>query len=359
MIFSSCKEDKKETVFEWSQLPQVPDKVGFAGCFAGVSGDHIIVAGGSQFPEGSRPWTGGVKQWNNKVLALKNVTEGWKEIGELPHQMGYGISLNWENGILLIGGADQHQHYRNVYFISYSNGKLSVDSMPDLPEPLANSCGAIIEGVVYVAGGLLSPTAKSTQKNFWSLDLNRPKAEQVWKVLPSWPGEGRMLSVAGVLNNEFYLLSGASVHVESGDTATSRSYLNDAFAYNPQTGWRKIKDLPHSVTAAPTPAYSDSKEHLLVFGGDDGSRADQNAVLKDQHPGFRTEIISYNSKKDKWDVVGNVLTDRHADADIRPDLSTWAPVTTPLVLWNNNIILPQGEARPGVRTNRVLVASPK
>ncbi|MCH5720072.1 hypothetical protein [Niabella hibiscisoli] len=42
-----------------------------------------------------------------------------------------------------------------------------------------------------------------------------------------------------------------------------------------------------------------------------------------------------------------------------PGASTWAPVTTPLIVWDGKIILPQGEARPGVRTNRVLVASPQ
>ncbi|ULT41203.1 hypothetical protein KRR40_42040 [Niabella defluvii] len=48
----------------------MPDKVGFAGAYAGVSNDHLIVAGGSQFPEGTRPWSGGVKSWNDKIMAM-------------------------------------------------------------------------------------------------------------------------------------------------------------------------------------------------------------------------------------------------------------------------------------------------
>ena len=44
----------------WKQLPPLPDKLGFAGSFAGVSGGALIVAGGANFPE-AMPWAGGPK----------------------------------------------------------------------------------------------------------------------------------------------------------------------------------------------------------------------------------------------------------------------------------------------------------
>ncbi len=106
----------------------------------------------------------------------------------------------------------------------------------------------------------------------------------------------------------------------------------------------KIKELPHAVAAAPTPAYTYSGQ-LFVFGGDDGSRAEQNAILKDKHPGFRTEILTYNTKKDEWTISGNVFTDLQPNPENNPLASTWAPVTTPLVVWNHTIIIPQ--ERPG------------
>ena len=121
--------------------------------------------------------------------------------------MGYGVSLNWKDGILFIGGADQRNHYRNVYYVTYNNGELNFKSLPDLPGPLANSCGSIVNGILYVAGGLSSPASSKTGDNFWSLDLEKPRDQQEWKILPSWPGKDRMLAVAGVINNEFYLIS--------------------------------------------------------------------------------------------------------------------------------------------------------
>ncbi|HTF31364.1 MAG TPA: sodium:solute symporter, partial [Flavitalea sp.] len=77
------------------------------------------------------------------------------------------------------------------------------------------------------------------------------------------------------------------------------------------------------------------------------------------HPGFRKEILSYNSITDTWSVAGNIPVDRKSDAETNPHASVYAPVTTPLVVWNGQIIIAGGEARPAVRTNKVLVGSPK
>ena len=44
-------------------LPPIPDGDGFAGSLAGVSNGGLLVAGGSNFPNGGRPWTGATKTW--------------------------------------------------------------------------------------------------------------------------------------------------------------------------------------------------------------------------------------------------------------------------------------------------------
>ncbi|WP_346237049.1 galactose oxidase [Niabella insulamsoli] len=360
MLFVSCKnQEGAAEVFQWSQLPQLPDRVGFAGSFAGVSNNHLIVAGGAQFPEGTRPWSGGVKTWHDQIWIFENETKGWKQAGKLPQAMGYGVSLSWRDGIILIGGADQQRHYADVYFLSYEADSLQIERMPSLPQPLANACGAIVGGVVYIAGGLSAPGATSTESAFLSLDLEAPASAQQWKLLPGWPGPPRMLSVAGAANGTFYLFSGAQLSVPPGDSVARRQYLNDAFAYAPETGWQQLKSLPHAVVAAPSPAYTDERGRLLVFGGDDGKYAGQNEKLKDKHPGFSKDILAYDPLQADWSVAGAVYTDTQPDPENQPNASTWAPVTTPLVLWKNHIVLPSGEVRPGVRTNRILIATPQ
>ena len=59
----------KNHLFTWSEAKQLPDPEGFAGPYAGVSGGALIVAGGSNFPGGKRPWgAGGIEAgWRTLV----------------------------------------------------------------------------------------------------------------------------------------------------------------------------------------------------------------------------------------------------------------------------------------------------
>src|SRR5690242_17546619 len=58
----------KRDAFQWDTLAPLPDPVGFAGPFAGVADDVLIVAGGSNFPNGGTPWNGGAKKWYDKIF---------------------------------------------------------------------------------------------------------------------------------------------------------------------------------------------------------------------------------------------------------------------------------------------------
>ena len=342
---------------EWEQATQVPDAVGFAGAYAGVSNGHLLVAGGANFPEGTRPWSGGTKQWNDKVFALAEKGGQWKEVGRLPRPMGYGVSLTWQDQVILLGGADQSTHYQDAYLLRYEEGGLITDRLPDLPAPNANACGALVDGVIYVAGGLTHPADTTATHIFWSFDLKVSPAERKWEILERWPGSSRMLAVAGAAGNAFYLMSGVALHVPAGDSLARRTYLNDAYRYSPESGWQRIADLPHAIAAAPSPGYTTDADKLWVFGGDDGSLADQSSALQDKHPGFRKDILSYDADSDLWDTMGEVVTDKQPDPENNPNASTWAPVTTSLVVWNGQVVLPMGEVRPGVRTNRVLMGT--
>ena len=96
-----------------------------------------------------------------------------------------------------------------------------------------------------------------------------------------------------------------------------------------------------------------------MFGGDDGYYAKEIFEIKDRHPGFRNEILSYDAHSNLWKVVDYIPVDHKRDSVTNPHNSVYAPVTTPLVLWHDKIVVAGGEARPGVRSNRVLVATPK
>lgn len=347
MIGCVAQEDRID--LNWSKLPNIPDRIGFAGSFAGVADGVLIVAGGANFPDGGAPWTGSAKAWTDQVFILKSEKDNWIASEKLPIKLGYGASVNWSNSLIILGGSNEQGHQQKVYKLNYVNEKLKIENLPDLPTQIANTCAVLLGNTIYVMGGIITADAKTTAANFWALDLSMPTAK--WKVLPTWPGPSRMLSVAGSDEKAVYLLSG--VELVDGQ----RKYLKDAYRYIPEKGWEQISDLPNAVAAAPSPAYF-AKQQLLVFGGDDGVLAPKGAELKENHPGFSKQILAYHTLQNKWTSVAEVFTDKKADATNNPNASIWAPVTTTFTLWNGNVIFPGGEVRPATRTPNVLIAKP-
>lgn len=334
-MISKPAYSQMKTTFKWGTLPTIPDGVGFAGSFAGIANDALIVTGGANFPDGGAPWTGSEKVWHDEIFVLDNPESQWKVVGKLPQPMGYGVSISSEEGLILIGGNNRDGHYAHVWMLQYDGDSIAIKDLPDLPKPLANSTGVVLDNTVYILGGTVELNSKEAEDNFWSLDLDDPNAD--WEVLSPWPGPSRMLAVAGTQGDGIYLFSGA--HLENG----TREYLKDAYRYSKRTGWKRIASLPHAVVAAPSPAFTDHDGHVLVFGGDDGTLISIDPE-KQKHPGFTKTVLSYDAMIDDWSKMG--LHPGHA------------PVTTPLVHWRGKVIIPGGEIMPAVRTSVVTMIEP-
>ena len=283
-LASYC-EDQPKPYLQWSQLPAIPDQIGFAGAAAGVSNGALIVAGGSNFVNGT-PWNGGTKTWYDKIFVLESADGQWKEAGRLPHPLAYAVSLTWQEGVIIAGGSNATQHFNEVMLLRYVNGKINIENLPALPAPIANASGVIMGDKLYIAGGIKELASTQTENNFWQLDLLQPASQRAWKILDPCPGPSRMLSVAGTQEGAFYVFSGVHLARHAGDSTAQREYLTDAYKYIPGKGWSRIADLPQPVAAAPGPAYAAGQSHLLLFGGDNGKYFDQNALLQQKHPGF-------------------------------------------------------------------------
>jgi N-acetylneuraminate epimerase len=318
--------------FKSVKLPPLPDAEGFAGPFVGTHNNLLIVAGGANFPD-KMPWEGGTKVWYDKLFILDSPKGAWQLAGILPRPLGYGVSISTDDGIFCIGGSDANQHFKDCFRIQWHDGKIVTFELPSLPVPCANACGALLDKTIYVAGGTDFPTATSTLKKFWSLDLNNSKAQ--WQELQPWPGPARMLATAAVQDNSFYLCSGVDLKAGS-DGKPVREYLKDAFRYQPGVGWKKIADLPRPAVAAPTPAPAFGKAIFLIVGGDDGTRVDFKPLEK--HPGFPKSVLAYDTATDSWSSAGEVPV---------------AHVTTTVVRWHDQFVMPSGEIRPGKRSPAV------
>jgi SSS family transporter len=150
-----------------------------------------------------------------------------------------------------------------------------------------------------------------------------------WEQLEPWPGKARILPVVAAQEGDVFLISGARLY-KGNDGKATREFLTDCYRYNPQSKqWKRIADAPRPIVAAPNPGIPLGHAHILFLSGDDGENFFRAAELKDKHPGFDPDLFG-----------------------------TWPPVTTTITKWKGKYVVPTGEARPGVRTSKVLWAKP-
>ena len=320
----------------WSRLSPLPDKLGVAAPFAGVSGGALLVAGGANFPNGF-PWQGGKKVWYDEAFVLTETNAQWQAAGKLPRPLAYGVSVTIPEGVLCVGGSDAQRHYSDVFLLKWSAGRLESQPFPNLPLPLANAAGALVGSTVYVGGGAELPGEVAALNRCFALDLSA--SPRKWQDLAPCPGKPRVLPIAASLGGAFFLAGGAALEPTNGHIA--RVYLRDTWSYRPGAGWKRLADLPKPSVAAPSPAPCVDST-FFVAGGDDGSLAGFQPV--EHHPGFPKALLAYDAKVDAWRVAGEVPAPR---------------ATVPAVAWRGGFVIPSGEARPGVRSPEVWVMQAK
>ncbi len=314
----------------WKQLAPLPNPLGVAAPFAGVSDDTLLVAGGANFPN-SFPWQDGKKVWHDVVYKLDSPDGKWSIAGKLPRPLAYGVSLNTPKGLVCIGGSDASRHYPGAFRLFTKENSLRIEPIPTLPMPLANAAGALVGQRIVVCGGASEPGEKSALNKTWALNLD--KESNGWQQLEPLPAEPRFLSVGAASGDDFYLFGGVGLSL-SGRTL-SRVYLHDVWRHRIDQGWERLADMPRPLAAAPSPAPVIGNE-IILLPGDDGSRFGFQPAEK--HPGYPRRMLAYNIQTNTWREAGE---------------APFAHVTTPCVQWRGHHVVPSGEVRPGVRSTEV------
>lgn len=319
----------QEPECQWRNLPGLPRAI--SGQAVGVSGGALLVAGGSYFPVSV--FEGGRKQWVDTLFVLEAGAREWRQF-RLPRRLAYAGFVSAEDGLILIGGGDERRNLREVTKWTWDGRRVRRQRLPALPEAAANLSAAVLDGVIYAAGGQADPAARTAHRRLWALDLNRTGAG--WRELEPWPGPGRILPVMAAAGGSVWLASGAEL-LEGAEGAVTRRYLTDVHRFQPGSGWTRMPDMPRAAVAAP--AAADASGRVLVFGGDDGEFAARVQELKDRHPGFPRSILALNPQTGRWSEIGTIPV---------------GLVTTGAVVYEGRIVIAGGEDRPGHRRATVL-----
>jgi N-acetylneuraminic acid mutarotase len=366
-ILVSCEEPRLMTADQWtssfacSAVFAAPLSKGIAGPITGLLNGALLVAGGNNFPD-SMPWLGGTKRYYDRIFLLREQDGDLvaKEAdGRLPVNLSYAAVCSIEKGVFVAGGENEQGPTASVFLLMADDqNQCKTIPLPSLPLDLTNAQAAAIGEKVYVAGG---ENNAGTSSAFFCINL----ADEfpAWRRLPDLPlALSHMVFIpVGNPSNPALALIGGRTKTPTGISKLHRSH----FQFDPSSEkWVQKRSLPYPLTAGTGIALDE--DCLLLFGGDMGNVFSQvekklvaitstedpekkqlleteKAQLQREHPGFSTNVLLYESKKDRWSVAGS--------------LPGPTPVTTTAVQWKNKVYLPCGEIRPGVRTTAILSAT--
>ena len=331
-----------------SRLP-LENGRGVAAAFIGTSSDAVIIAGGSDFPD-AFPWEGGKKFYSDGIWLIKKSASGYECVpvddARLPRPLAGGVSASLNGSLYCFGGSDGVTPSADVLRLTVSGKSVKVETVASLPEGFTPAAAAPYSGKIYVHGAI-------GQEN--ALYAYNP-SNNTWTPLLACPS--RVISEGACLiqkhngrENAMYLIGGR------GTDKTGLHIATNVWEYLPtHNEWNKkaafvSEGKPVNLMYSSAVAYGSG--HILVFGGDDGvefikrmelEKAQATEELRDaflSHQGFSNDIFAYHPITDTWVTI---------DEAENP-----LPAVTTAVNFGGDIIIPSGEARPGVRTDEILV----
>ena len=352
---------------EWSLAATLPsedglkEQPGLAGPVTGIIHNRLIVAGGANFPDGL-PWRGAKKVYHDAIYVFQK-NSGWSidpvvSTQKLPEPVAYCANVMTPDGMVYAGGENAQGISDKVVRVTYKSAtnEFVFSELPPLPLPLTNLAAAYNDHIIYVAGG----NSKDGNSNkLFSLDIAKPGAS--WQTLPDVPVKisfAVMVVQSNGDSNCIYLISGRRKNNNGLSDIFNTVYQFDI----KENRWQQKQSLPYSVSGGSGIAYGSN--HILLFGGDKGEtfskeekinaairnetdkqkveeRFKERITLLEAHPGFTSDVLLYNTFTDTWEKIN--------------PLPSGSPVTTTAIKWGEDIIIPGGEIKAGVRTPRILV----
>lgn len=376
MTSTAQVKKKSEVLIKWKIATVVPPadgqlkSPGFAGAINGVTNNVFIIAGGANFSNGL-PWEGGKKYYSNEIHVLQKEGNNFvwnKNIKDtLPEPIAYCGVTSTEKGIVFAGGENEDGISNKAYLIKWNPDKteISIISLPAVPIALTNVAMTHIGNTVFAAGG---DEKNNSSKKFFCLDLDNEN--RGWKTLPDIPialANGTLIAQNERAEKNIYLIGGRT---KTASGISGLHHTTFVFDIN-KNEWKKCADISDGRNISNLSAAAGvvvGKNNILMIGGDNGivfhkietyifeitkanSAAEKEKLTKEKnalnihHNGFYRGLLLYNTIENKWTKIG--------------EFPYPAQVTTAAVKWGNDIVVSNGEIKPGVRTPQITIGTIK
>ena len=320
---------------------------GVSACYCGVINGYLYIAGGCNFPD--KPVAeGGKKRFYKAIYAAKLNAEGdrleWKTVGQMPQPAAYGVSVTYENSLILVGGNNETGGLTTAIRLRPTATGMQQEALPSLPHALDNMAGAVVGHILYVVGGNCEGVA--TQK-VWSLDLKNT-AKQGWKEEPSIPGIARVQPIAATL--EGGLLGVWGGFAPKTDSKAAQLAMNGA-SYNAGCGtWTTLPAptdaIGEEVFTGGATAIATLQKGVVVVGG----------VNKDVFLAAINKLPEgYLLHEPEWYRFNQrVLCYRDGNWTQLLQHPSMARAGCALAYWDGWVYVVGGELKPGIRTPEIV-----
>lgn len=369
VIISCNAKNVKEMNIEWEKMSTVGLgeglEKGVSASYAALIDGKIIVAGGANFP-GKLGFEGGTKALYDEIVMYNSETESWNVIGRLPEKSAYGVSIALSNEeAVWIGGNSDSSSLKSAYKVMFNDGSLSLEPFVSLPVAIDNFAGCAINNKLFVAGGVANGAPSNSA---YMLILG---VRNKWIQLPDFPGVARIqpvMSAVEIDGKEYvYLLGGFF----GGDKDNAPAMLIDILRFDVQANeWEKVGEQLDSGTnqlfsLGGATAVAWDNRYIICFGGVNHDvfldaittqyNISNNDTLSAEEKGeknlefskhymtqpieyynFNKECRVFDTHKGAWSTIDNTSNAARAGATIVYD--------------GNEVVLVQGELKPGVRS---------
>jgi solute:Na+ symporter, SSS family len=317
---------------KWDVLPQLPDELGVAGAYVGVSNGALIVAGGSNFPVPIGD--GGQKSYYDTIYVLEPAANSWRESGRLPQLAAEGASVGVGERMVCVGGRNADQVLDRVLGLTWNplTKTVQIETLVPLPQPCHGLSAAAIGQTIYVVAGR---NDDGPLHRFWRLDSEQRSGsdlrQKVWEDLPLYPKPARFGAALVTQSNGdqlcLYLIGGKD----------GQSYLNRIDRFDPHNNssqpWQRCANLPRPAYLPAATPWGQS--HIFVFGGSSGEDLDRIEELKENYQ-FPSDVLAYHTITDTWVQASDLPRGLAAASAVK---------------WRGGLAIPTGEVSPGIRTS--------
>lgn len=330
---------RTDAAVTWSAAAEITDPcagygIGVSAMYAAAYGEGAIAAGGANFP-GTPAADGGQKAFYDGIYRYRN--GAWQRIGTLPCPAAYGVGYTCGDGVVFAGGANTQGAFNDVWLLRPDNkGGLNIDSLPSLPHKIEQAAGAVLDGCLYLFGGLADGQPSATL-----LSLHTETSATQWQELTPAPEP---------FVQPIMVASGGFLYLWGGFNPATKQASGSGYRYDiPHDTWTPLPPHPDNGTFTGACAVTLDDGRIACFGG--VNRDIFNAALR-QPPEKSHEYLSQPVEAYRFQHTLHIF-DPATNCWNAPDESERAArAGAAAVKTEEGILLLGGEIKPGIRTNQ-------